>query len=477
MQIEASTLATEAAVWRSPASFAEHFSRGQWRRARHLDVIDYEFQNLLNDPELDMLIVKMPIRHGKSEYLARWAPAHYILTRPHNRVIICSNTLKLARSHSRWVRDKVHELAPMAGLYGVDSNNASSTEWQLSGQGMGGCIASGVTGSIVGFGADLLILDDYLKDAKSAFSQSVRDAQWEWLVSTSSTRLEPGGKLVILCSAWHSDDLIGRCLSKRDEMDLRLRCITLQALRDESEGKDPLGRKDGEALWPERWPAEVMERRKKRAGMWWWSIYQGRPRGSGLNAWPPEYFYNLWANDDEWPKDRMLMSAIALDPSKGKNSKIGDYQAMIYVGYSGGTFWVEADIDRRPVPQMIKRLVQFNQEMRPGVTAIEANVFQELLGEDYMEECERQGYNVDPPLLLTNTVNKDLRIERLGKFLQGGMFKFRKTAGCELLINQLKGFPNDKYRDGPDALEQAVRALCEHFAALSGFYDTLESSV
>jgi predicted phage terminase large subunit-like protein len=474
--MQSSLVGDIAKNFRSPLALATEFSKGEWQPARHLRVIDFEFQNLLEDPTLDCLIVKCPVRHGKSEYLARWAPTWYKLRYPAKRIMLCSNTSKLARSHSRWVRDKVHELSPAFGLKGVDPNNASATEWNLDGAGMGGCIAAGVDGSIVGFGADLLIIDDYLKSAKAAYSETVRDAQWDWFVTTSGTRLEPGGKIVLLCSAWHEDDLIGRILSRRDQLDMRVRCITLQALRDSSEGKDPLGRQDGEALWPERWPAEALERKKKIAGIWWHSIYQGRPKGVGLSSWPASYFMNLWVDEDDWPTD-MVISASALDPSKGKNAKAGDYQAMVYVGYRGGKLYIDCDMDRRPIPAMVRRYVAFNQERRPALAGIESNAFQELLGDDYSDACWAAGYNADPPALVNNTVNKNLRIERLGKFFAAGMIRFRRTAGCEILLQQLKDFPNGKHDDGPDAMEQAIRLLCEAFDELRGLNEILETAI
>lgn len=456
-----------------PARLATAYSGGEWSRARHLDVINHEFMQLLSDPNLDILIVKMPVRHGKTEYLSKWAPTWFKLTYPSKRIIMCSNTAKLARFNCRWVRDKVHELAPIFGLRGVDPKNSAAGEWSLDGVGLGGCMSAGVTGSIVGFGADLLIIDDYLKDAKAAYSQSVRDAQWDWFVTTSGTRIEPGGKMVLLCTAWHQDDLIGRILARRNELDMRVRCITLQAIRDSSEGgKDPLNRNDGEALWPERWNIDVMERRRRQAGMWWHSIYQGRPKGTGLSSWPDSYFANVVLDDDEWPDD-LVLSASALDPSKGKNARSGDYQAMVYVGYKEGIFYVDADLDRRSIPQMVNRYVQFNKERKPLIAAIEGNAFQELLADDYSQACWQIGYNADAPVLINNSVNKNLRIERLGKFFDLRMIKFRKSVGCEILIQQCRDFPNGKHDDGPDALEQAIRVLCEAFSELNIVTETV----
>lgn len=455
--------------------FAEHFSDGAWKRSRHLQVIDFEYQNLLADRNLDMLIVTMPVRHGKTEYFSKWANTHHTLKNPHKNTILCSNTSRLARSNSRWVRDKVHELAPAAGLKGVDATNASASEWSLDGKGMGGCISSGVTGSVMGFPADILAIDDYLKDAKAAYSEPVRDAQWDWFISTSSTRLEPGGKIIILATRWHSDDLIGRILAKRSELNMRVRYVNMQALRDSSDGsKDALRRQDGEALWPERWPAEVMERRKKQSGHWWHSIYQGSPKGSGMSEWPSEYFNNLWVDDEDWPSE-FTFSACYLDPSKGKNARRGDYSAIVFVGYKEGKLYVDSSIERRPIPTMVRDFVLFNKERRPAFEGIEANAFQELLGEDYYQACDAYGYRVDPPMLLHNRANKvNLRIPRLGTWLAARSLRFRSTASNELLLNQLRDFPHATHDDGPDALEAAIRLLCNSVEGLRGMHEIEE---
>ncbi len=472
---EAERALEDARAMRSPLLMAERFSNGEWERARHLAVIDFEFRNLLSDPNLDCLIVKCPVRHGKSQYLARWAPTWYILRNPYKRVMICSNTATLASSHSRWVRDKVHELAPMMGIPGVDPKYSAIRNWQLE-KTKGECLAAGVGGSIVGFGADLLIIDDYLKDAKSSYSQKIRDDQWDWFVSTSGTRLEPGGKCVLLCTQWNSDDLIGRIEKRKDELDIRVRSITLQALREGTEVKDPLGRAEGEALWPERWPSEVMERRKRQAGHWWHSIYQGNPKGSSMANWPESYFSNIFADDVDFPEPTdCLISASFLDPSKGKNSRKGDYQAQIWIGYKSGLFYVDSDIERKPIPKMVRDFVLFNRERKTAFVGIEANAWQDLLADDYWEVCQDIEYNADKPILVNQTTNKTVRIERLGKWLNQRLLRFRKSASNELLIKQMQEFPYGQHDDGPDALEACMALLCRSVDALHGLHEVTET--
>lgn len=188
-------------AWRlSPLAMAERHGPG-WQTTRHHAVIDREFRRLLTDPNVDCLIVKAPPRHGKTEYLSKWGPAWYLLAKPTKRVMLNSYTMSLAKFNARWVRDMVHRLAPLWQLKGVDPGAARADDWSLrsdDGTMLGGMLASGVNGSQTGRGADLILIDDYLRSAKDAMSETVRDAQWEWLKGTISTRREPGGKIVIL---------------------------------------------------------------------------------------------------------------------------------------------------------------------------------------------------------------------------------------------------------------------------------------
>jgi phage terminase large subunit-like protein len=277
---------------------------------------------------------------------------------------------------------------------------------------------------------------------------------------------------------WHEDDLIGRIEKQKEELELRVRSITLQALREGTEKKDPLGRAEGEALWPERWPAEVMQRRKRQSGHWWDSIYQGNPKGSSMSNWPDSYFQNIWAQDDEFPDPRSCyLSASFLDPSKGRADKNGDYQAITWIGYHNGLFYVDSHIDRMPVPKMLKTFVEWNRERRTAFVGIEGNAWQDLLAEPYYELCAEMGYNADPPDLIINTVNKNVRIERLGKWFHDRRFRFRKTASNELLINQCKEFPYGDKKDGPDSLESCLTKLCRSVDALHGMHEVTETEI
>jgi len=280
---------------------------------------------------------------------------------------------------------------------------------------------------------------------------------------------------------WHEDDLIGRILKyalEDSEAPMRVREIRLPALAEPTdEQPDPLGRKTDEALWPERYSTAALKaKRSLMDGYWFNAMFQQRLTSHGFNEWPSEYFYGVMAQDDEWP-DRFTMSATALDPSKGRDAKKGDFSGIVTAGYHKGYIWLDCDLERRPVPKMMRDLVDWNNQRRPTVTGIEAVAFQELLGTDYVQaQIEAGGYR-DEPELIYNNVSKNLRIGRIGTWLRLHMLKIRNTPGGKLLLQQLKEFPNAKYDDGPDAAEMAIRllltlseALAEIFAQASPMY-------
>jgi predicted phage terminase large subunit-like protein len=140
----------------------------------------------------------------------------------------------------------------------------------------GGLTAAGIGGPLTGRGADLLLIDDYIKNAEDSLSIPQLKKTWEWFKSTAFTRLEPGASLIILATRWNQADLIGRAL--RDMPHENWKVINLPAL---AEANDPLGRAPGEALWPERYSRERLLKIKEALGTYWWSaMYQQSPKAS-----------------------------------------------------------------------------------------------------------------------------------------------------------------------------------------------------
>jgi predicted phage terminase large subunit-like protein len=188
---------------------------------------------------------------------------------------------------------------------------------------------------------------------------------------------------------------------------------------------------------------------------------QNSPVNPELCEWPEEYFdETIWF--DTWP-EHLLVKTLALDPSKGSDSRRGDYSALVMLGVDRqGMLYVEADLARRPAPQIVADGVELYRRFRPDVFGIEANQFQELFGGQFEAELRRQGVLGGRPLPLENRTNKLVRIRRLGPYLAGKRLRFKgDSPSTRLLVEQLKEFPAGDHDDGPDAAEMAIRLAAD----------------
>jgi predicted phage terminase large subunit-like protein len=188
---------------------------------------------------------------------------------------------------------------------------------------------------------------------------------------------------------------------------------------------------------------------------------QNSPIAPELCEWPEDYFGEaIWF--DDWPS-QLVVKILTLDPSKGADAHRGDYSAFVRLGVDRqGVLYVEADLARQPTPQIVAEGVEHYCQFAPDAFGVEANQFQELLGESFEAEFRRRGLLAVRPWLITNHVNKLVRIRRLGPYLSAGRLRLKRDSpSTRLLVEQLRQFPAADHDDGPDALEMAIRLAGE----------------
>jgi predicted phage terminase large subunit-like protein len=191
---------------------------------------------------------------------------------------------------------------------------------------------------------------------------------------------------------------------------------------------------------------------------------QGRPLTADECEFPEEYFEgDLWFH--EWPRDAQVR-VMALDPSKGREGRLGDYSAFVLLAIdAAGRLFVEADLARRPTPRIVAEGVDLWAQFRPEVFGVEATQFQELLCDELAAEFTRRGLHGVRLAALDNQASKVVRIRRLGPLLSAGRLRFRAgSASTQRLVDQLRDFPTGDHDDGPDALEMAVRLAADELA-------------
>lgn len=207
-----------------------------------------------------------------SEAISNWTPAWFLANWHQKRVILASYEATFAASWGRKVRNTLLENPDMGVRLAPDVQATSG--WETV-QG-GGMVTAGVGGPITGRGADLLIIDDPIKNEEEARSPVHRENIWQWWLTTARTRLEPGGSVIIVMTRWDVDDLAGRLLRDGTEQWTH---ISLPAI---AEKRDAINRAEGEPLWAERYPREALEKTRRDVGEdAWASLYQQRPNPAG----------------------------------------------------------------------------------------------------------------------------------------------------------------------------------------------------
>jgi predicted phage terminase large subunit-like protein len=219
--------------------------------------------------DTDRLIVLMPPGAAKSTYTSVFFPAWWFTQHPQSSVIGASHTADLAAHFSRQIRNSIQEQSARLG-YALAADQRMAASWRTAEGGQ--YHSAGVRGPIVGRRADLVIIDDPLKSQAEADSVAARDHIWTWYRSELIPRLKPRGRIVVVMTRWHEDDLGGRLLQGGEPW----RSLCLPAL---AVANDPLGRAVGEPLWPE-WEdlAALLRKRDVMGERAWSSLFQQDPR-------------------------------------------------------------------------------------------------------------------------------------------------------------------------------------------------------
>src|SRR6185437_2201414 len=221
------------------------------------------------------LMVQMPPGAAKSTYASILFPAWWFARRPESSVIAACHTLSLAEHFGRTLRGLIAEHAARLG-YALEPGNRAARRFATSTGGQ--YFATGVTGPIIGRRADLILIDDPIKSQAEADSRVHRERLREWFRADLSTRLKPAGRIALIMTRWHPDDLAGRLLDLA-ESDRRAAGWTVLRLPAVAEADDPLGRAEGAPLWPEWEDAETLAARRAALGeRGWAALYQQRPR-------------------------------------------------------------------------------------------------------------------------------------------------------------------------------------------------------
>lgn len=233
------------------------------------------------------LMIFMPPRHGKSMLASEFFPAWYMGRNPDHYVIASTYAQDLADDFGRKVKAQINDPTYQAIFPGVKlaEDSQSVKRFHIEGGGTeigttqrGAYYAVGVGGPLTGRGAHLLLIDDPVKNREEADSETTRRRIKDWYTSTAYTRLMPGARVVVIQTRWHEDDLSGWLLA--DHQHEGWEVLSLPAINQE-----------GDALWPEQYPIQALDRIKQAVGPRDWSaLYQQSPAPESGDYFKKEWF-------------------------------------------------------------------------------------------------------------------------------------------------------------------------------------------
>jgi predicted phage terminase large subunit-like protein len=198
------------------------------------------FQAFYESDTDQVLILNLPPRHGKSRtasLFVEWVLGHNVA----EKIMTGSYNETLSTNFSKNVRNDIQETKADAdkivfsdifpGIR-IKRGDGATNLWSLEG-GYNNYLATSPTGTATGFGCSLMIVDDLIKNAQEAYSETVLDKHWDWFTNTMLSRLEEGGKIIIVMTRWATGDLAGRALEHYNEQGTTVKHVTLKAMQDD----------------------------------------------------------------------------------------------------------------------------------------------------------------------------------------------------------------------------------------------------
>lgn len=436
--------------WRmAPDTHAQVISSGAWHPYPYLIKISNVIVNAINRGS-GLIVVSVPPRHGKSEFISYHLPAWYLDLYPNRRVILATHTATLSRRYGRRVRNALMGEGART-ITEVAEDSQAAEEWETK-QG-GGMTSVGVGGSLTGKGGHLLIVDDPVKNWDEADSEVFQSRNVDWFKTTLWTRREPGAVVVVLMTRWHKKDLAGRILEMDKLGELRARVEHLIFPATAMPG-DPLGRQPGEALCPERYDEDALkEIRAVEGSRHYAGLYQQSPVDDGSALIQKQW---LRYYDD---KPTTYRTIITIDQAFAQK-KDADYTVlnMVLIDLAGNLYAWEYVRRRVSIAgfiellfEMIERAVALDKVVieipvneNPDNSAIVMLIKQQMI--------ERERYFTVLPV----KPMKD-KIARATKFIhmvaQG---KFFLRAGHAEMEDELLSFPTGDHDDIVDTLSNAA---------------------
>lgn len=398
------------------------------------------------------LIVTFPPRHGKSELTSRRFPAWLVGRDPYRHIMFATYNQPFAEDYGRAVRGIMQSPAYKAVFPGTTLAKGSAAADRLVTEEGGMLAFVGRGGSSTGRGADFLIIDDPLKDREEANSATTREALWDWYNDTMSTRLmSDTGAIVIIMTRWHEDDLVGRLIDptnpKYNEEEAKTwKIINIPAIAGDD---DVLGRKPGEALWPEKFGLTYLESFRRRNPVGFSALYQQTPTPEDGDFFRKEMLTPYVKRD--LPKNLRIYAAS--DHAVG-TKQTNDYTCLLIIGVDeySNIYLLDCWWKREKSDKVVEAMIDLMKRWKPLVWWAESGHISKSLGPFLFKRMREEKVYVNVREQVP-AQDKVTRAQSIAGRASMGMVRFPEHLPWnERAKQELLKFPQGRHDDFVDAL-------------------------
>lgn len=444
--------------------------KSRYKNARHHDATARALEEVVAG-NIPFLILCEPPRHGKSEQVSRKLPAWFIGKFPEQNVVVATYNDDFASDFGKDVRSIIYtpQFKQVFPSVRLQKGGGASDRLQTAQGGLMSFVGRG--GSLTGRGAHLLIIDDLIKDDKEAQSEAIRNQAWNWFTKVAMSR-RMGKKLVIMTfTRWHADDPIGRLTDPENvhynaKLAAKIKIINLPAIAEED---DPLGRKPGEALWPDgpdKFDLDFLEEQQSLDPLGFAALYQQRPSLLDGDMFKRENFkfYGPGTGND-LPEDLRYYAASDHAVATGQRNDPSCF-GLIGVSRQNDIYFINVVWKKMPADMAVEAMLALGSgKQKPLVWWAERGHISKSIGPFLRKRMLETGRYMNVREV-TPTGDKATRAQSFAARVAMGKVYFPKDAiWTEKAINEFMAFPNGNHDDFVDMSSLFGLGLQSIFAA------------
>lgn len=409
------------------------------------------------------LILTVPPRHGKSQMSSIYFPAWALGKYPDLKFILATYGAELSEKMGLQTRDVISSEAYQFIFPGIElrQDQKAKAKWMTNKN--GSYTAVGAGSAVTGIGANVIIIDDLTKSREEAESETVQQFSWDYYRSTLYSRLEGFGAVIVIMQRWNQKDLVARLLEEEAKIKEAggegegWEVINFPAIAEEDEydKEGNLLRKEGEPLWPSKFPLEVLNNIKQTSGVYNFnSQYQQDPIATENQEFKENTFKYFKEED---LNGKFLRYHTLVDPAISQKKEADNTVVLTVAKEVNGPniYRIREDAGKFTPSQTVDLIFKHQFDYKSDVH-IETVQYQQALKFAVVEEQKKRQMYFIVKEIKTST-NKETRIRGLLPMYQAGVI-WHRTSDTEYEKEALT-FPNGRRDDRLDCmsfLQQAV---------------------